>query len=199
MKDSSESALHDGELVGALVARAIRRDRDAFAALYELYFERIYRYARLKIGDPAEAEDVTAAVFLNAWRAVDRFTPQGENAFLAWLFRLTRNVLIDRYRRQHNVGPLDGVDESALPLEAHFNPEAMLEWQVTVDELQDALQALTEEQREVVLLRFVEGLSAREVGAIMGKQEGTVRGLQFRAIEALRRVLSQQKVRRSHE
>lgn len=199
MKDSSESALHDGELVAGLVARAIRRDRDAFAALYELYFERIYRYARLKIGDQTEAEDVAAAVFLNAWRAVDRFTPQGENAFLAWLFRLTHNVLIDRYRRQRNVGSLDGVDESALPLEGHFNPEAILEWQVTVDELQHALQALTEEQREVVVLRFVEGLSAREVGAIMGKQEGTVRGLQFRAIEALRRVLSQQKVRRPHE
>ena len=199
MKDSSESALQDGELVRTLVARAIRRDREAFAALYELYFERIYRYARLKVGDQAEAEDITAAVFLNAWRAVDRFAPQGENAFLAWLFRLTHNALIDRYRRQRNVGSLDAVDESALPLEAHFNPEAMLEWQVTVDELQHALQALTEEQREVVLLRFVEGLSAREVGEIMGKQEGTVRGMQFRAIEALRRVLSQQKVRRSHE
>lgn len=199
MKDSSESALQDGEFVRTLVARAIRRDREAFAALYELYFERIYRYARLKVGDQAEAEDITAAVFLNAWRAVDRFSPQGENAFLAWLFRLTHNALIDRYRRQRNVGSLDAVDESALPLEAHFNPEAMLEWQVTVDELQHALQALTEEQREVVLLRFVEGLSAREVGEIMGKQEGTVRGMQFRAIEALRRVLSQQKVRRSHE
>lgn len=199
MKDSSESALQDGEFVRTLVARAIRRDREAFAALYELYFERIYRYARLKVGDQAEAEDITAAVFLNAWRVVDRFSPQGENAFLAWLFRLTHNALIDRYRRQRNVGSLDAVDESALPLEAHFNPEAMLEWQVTVDELQHALQALTEEQREVVLLRFVEGLSAREVGEIMGKQEGTVRGMQFRAIEALRRVLSQQKVRRSHE
>jgi RNA polymerase sigma-70 factor, ECF subfamily len=190
--------LHNGDSLAALVARAIRRDREAFGALYELYFERIYRYARFKVGDRAEAEDVTAAVFLNAWRAVDHFTPQGENSFLAWLFRLTHNALVDRYRRQRDVAVLDEVDDSVLPVDAQFNPEAVLERQLTLDELHHALQALTDEQREVVVLRFIEGLSAREVGEIMGKQEGTVRGMQFRAIEALRRELSRQKVRRPH-
>jgi RNA polymerase sigma-70 factor, ECF subfamily len=191
--------VHEDGSVSALVASAVRRDREAFGALYELYFERIYRYVRLKVGDPIEAEDVTAAVFLNAWRAVDRFSPQHESSFLAWLFRLAHNSLVDRYRRQRDLTPLDMVDESHLPVDARSDPASMLDWHLTVGELYQALQLLTDEQREVVLLRFVEGLSAREVGDIMGKQEGTVRGMQFRAIEALRRALTRPKVRRSHE
>jgi RNA polymerase sigma-70 factor (ECF subfamily) len=71
-------------------------------------------------------------------------------------------------------------------------PEAQIERKMTISELTSALKLLTEEQREVVLLRFVEGLSAREVGDIMGKQEGAVRGMQFRAIEALRRAMTRQ-------
>jgi RNA polymerase sigma-70 factor (ECF subfamily) len=106
---------------------------------------------------------------------------------------------VDHYRRQHDMDPLDTVEEYRLPVEASFNPEAVLDRRLTVEELHQALRTLTEVQREVVLLRFVEGLSAREIGEIMGKQEGTVRGMQFRAIEALRRALAPPKVRRSHE
>jgi RNA polymerase sigma-70 factor (ECF subfamily) len=191
--------LQEYELVGALVARAIERDRDAFGALYDLYFERIYRYVRLKLGDAVEAEDVTATVFLNAWRSIEQFAPQGENSFLAWLFRLAHNALVDRYRRRRDVTPLQDVEDYHLPTDASFDPERVLDWRLTVAELSRALETLTEEQREVVVLRFVEGLSAREVGQIMGKQEGTVRGMQFRAIEALRRALTPAKVRREHD
>lgn len=187
------------ETISSLVARAIQRDREAFGALYDLYFERIYRYVRLKVGDPAEAEDVTGSVFLSAWRGMEHFAPQGEGSFQAWLFRLAHNALVDHYRRQRDVDPLDAVEEYRLPVEASFNPEAVLDRRLTVEELHQALQTLTEEQREVILLRFVEGLSAREIGEIVGKQEGTVRGMQFRALEALRRALTPPKVRRSHE
>src|SRR5690349_3962330 len=115
--------------------RATQRDREAFGALYELYFERIYRYVRLKVSDISDAEDATAAVFLNAWRAVDSFTPQHEQSFLAWLFRLARNVLIDRYRRRREVTPLDAVDESLLPSDPRFDPEAALDWRLTMGDL----------------------------------------------------------------
>jgi RNA polymerase sigma-70 factor (ECF subfamily) len=190
--------LPDEETVAGLVARAIRRDRDAFGALYDLYFERIYRYVRLKAGDPHEAEDLVATVFLHAWRAIEQFTPQSDGAFQAWLFRLARNALVDYYRRRREHTTLEAVEERELPREVIFDPESALEWRLTVEELEQALQALTEEQREVILLRFVAGLSAREVGTIMGKQEGTARGLQFRAIEALRRALAPAKVRPPH-
>lgn len=189
-KDDSEASL---------VTRAIQRDREAFSQLYNLYFDRVYRYARLKVSHTADAEDVTAAVFLSAWRMIDRFSPKHELSFAGWLFRLAHNVLVDRYRRKRETVSLDSVGNDALGIGAFPGPEIELEWRLTLAELHDALLNLTEEQREVVLLRFVEGLSAREVGSIMGKQEGTVRGMQFRAIESLRRALSFAKERHIRE
>jgi RNA polymerase sigma-70 factor, ECF subfamily len=181
-----------------LVSRAIQRDHEAFGALYERHFERIYRYVRLKVGDPQEAEDVTSVVFLNAWRGMERFNPRGQGSFAAWLFRLAHNALVDRFRRRRDMAPLETVAEHQLPVDVSFHPEAVLERRMTIDELHGALQALTDEQRDVILLRFVEGLSGREIADIMGKQEGAVRGMQLRALEALRRALALPKVRRSH-
>ncbi|MGH2514941.1 MAG: RNA polymerase sigma factor [Ktedonobacterales bacterium] len=189
-KDESETSL---------VARAIQRDTEAFSQLYNLYFDRIYRYARLKVGTAADAEDVTAAVFLSAWRTIDRFSPKHELSFASWLFRLAHNNLVDRYRRMRETISLDSAGQRSLEADASPGPEAEIEWRLTVAELHEALLTLTDEQREVVLLRFVEGLPAREVGDILGKQEGTVRGMQFRAIEALRRALSYAKERHAHE
>ncbi|HEY7781474.1 MAG TPA: sigma-70 family RNA polymerase sigma factor [Ktedonobacterales bacterium] len=179
------------DALDALVERAIARDHEAFGALYDLYFERIFRYVLLKVGEPAEAEDLAATVFLNAWRGIGHFVSRGPGSFGAWLFRLAHNALVDRYRHLREAAPLDEVDERDLPNDARDDPASVLDWRLTVEELRAALATLTEEQREVVLLRFVGELSAREVGEHMGKQEGTVRGLQFRAIDALRRALVQ--------
>ncbi len=172
-----------------LVVRATHRDRDAFSQLYNRYFHRIYRFIWLKVNNSADAEDLTAGVFLNAWRTIDHFSPKHEASFAAWIFKLAHNALIDRYRRQHDVVSLDTL-EIYERNKSRNGPEDMLESRLTLMALRQALEMLTNEQRDVVLLRFVEGLSAREVGDILGKQEGTVRGMQFRAIEALRRALS---------
>jgi RNA polymerase sigma-70 factor (ECF subfamily) len=176
-----------------LVIRASARDQEAFSELYTLYFDRIYRYVRLKLGSPTEAEDVTSIVFYNAWRTIDRFSPQREASFAAWLFRIAHHAVIDRYRRAREVVSLDASGERpAIAVSViQPGPEIQVEHQTDIDELYAALNLLTVEQREVVLLRFVEGLSAREVGDIMGKHEGAVRGMQFRAIEMLRRKLRQ--------
>lgn len=177
------------ESEASLVARAIRRDSEAFGQLYNLYFERVYRYVRLRLVNAPDAEDVTAVVFLSAWRGIERFSPKHEASFANWLFRLAHNALVDRYRRARTMVSLDDADMYSGTGVLSRNLEAELDWRLTLWELHQALQTLTEEQREVVRLRFVEGLSAREVGNIMGKQEGTVRGMQFRALEALRRAL----------
>ena len=186
------------ESEATLVARAVQRDTEAFSELYTLYFARVYHYVRLRVGNPLDAEDLTSMVFLRAWNAIEHFAPKHEAAFAGWLFKLAHSLVVDRYRRTHDTTSLD----AELSLDAddpHSTTEAELEWHLTIVELHQALKALTEEQREVVVLRFVEGLSAREVGDIMGKQEGTVRGMQFRAIMALRRVLGDGGGERSRE
>ena len=180
--------IHDPE--AALVTRSIQRDAEAFGQLYSMYFDRVYRYVRFRVGNTTDAEDLTGSIFLSAWRTIDRFSPKHDASFAGWLFRLAHNAIVDRYRRQRESVSLDDVGACVACDDESSGTEHMVEWRLTVAELHQALQALTAEQREVVLLRFVEGLSAREVGDIMGKQEGTVRGMQFRAIEALRRTLS---------
>lgn len=173
----------------ALVLRASLRDHDAFGQLYQLYLDRIFRYVRLKVGNAVEAEDITSMVFCNAWRTIHNFSPQRDSSFAAWLFRLAHNAVIDRYRSaRKDVSLNSGERRLAMHLMLP-GPEAQVERKLTIIELGAALKLLTEEQREVVLLRFVEGLSAREVGEILGKQEGAVRGMQFRAIDALRRAM----------
>ncbi|HKS71021.1 MAG TPA: sigma-70 family RNA polymerase sigma factor [Ktedonobacterales bacterium] len=177
---------HESE--ATLVARAVQRDAEAFSELYSLYFARVYRYVRLRVGNQPDAEDLTSMVFLRAWNAIDHFAPKHEASFAGWLFKLAHSLVVDRYRRTHDTASLDD-GQSRDESDPHSTTEAELEWRLTISELHQALRALTDEQREVVVLRFVEGLSAREVGDRMGKQEGTVRGMQFRAILALRRAL----------
>jgi RNA polymerase sigma-70 factor (ECF subfamily) len=179
------------ERESTLVTRATQRDRDAFSQLYTLYVDRIYRYVRLKLGNATEADDITSAVFFNAWRTIHNFSPQRESSFAAWLFRLAHNAVVDRFRSMRDTISLDASDQRAAIHSVQPGPEAQVERKLTIHELSVALGLLTEEQREVVLLRFVEGMSAREVGDVMGKQEGAVRGMQFRAIEALRRAMAQ--------
>jgi RNA polymerase sigma-70 factor (ECF subfamily) len=180
----------EDEPEASLVERATQRDTVAFERLYSLYFDRVYRFVRLRLDNPADAEDVTATVFYRAWSQIDRFSPKHDASFAVWLYRLARNLIVDTYRRAHVVLPLDRAIEHDAGGEPTGDAENEVEWRLTVAELRVALLALTDEQREVVVLRFVEGLSARAVGEIMGKQEGTVRGMQYRAIEALRRVLA---------
>jgi len=184
------SAVPTDESEASLVQRAINHDREAFSELYNRYFARIYRYMRLRVDNQSDAEDLTETVFLNALRAIARFRPKHETSFAAWLFKLAHNAVVDRVRRTsstavslENAARIPGDDASS-------DAETVLEWRLTVAELHQALKLLTDEQREVVLLRFVEGLSARAIGDIMGKHESAVRGMQFRAIEALRRALA---------
>ncbi len=188
---SAGSALIGDDTESSLVARAIQGDQLAFTELYERYVERVYRYISLRTGNPIEAEDTVSNVFLKAWRSISRFKPQREASFAAWLFRLAHNEVVDSYRRPRDLVSLDFAGDLSIGESPIGNPERQIEWRLTMAELSGALGALTSEQREVILLRFVEDLSAREVGEIMGKREGTVRGMQFRAIEALRRALTE--------
>lgn len=185
------TALSTDEPETRLVLRAANCDREAFSELYDRYFTRIYRYVRLRVDNQTDAEDLTETVFLNALRAISRFRPKHEASFAAWLFKLAHSAVVDCRRRTHDAVSLDMTPD--IPDESAHDAGAQLEWHLTITELRSALLALTEEQREVVLLRFVEGLSAREVGDIMGKHENAVRGMQFRAIETLRRVLTRVK------
>jgi RNA polymerase sigma-70 factor (ECF subfamily) len=175
----------DEDAVARLVERAVRRDREAFGQLYDLYAERIYRYAFYRLGDWAEAEDVCGLVFLKAWQAMHRFRWEGK-PFLAWLYRLAHNVVVDHFRARRPTEPLPAMGGAT---QEEVDLEEAVERRLTADEVVQALEHLTPEQRDVIVLRFLEGLDHAEIADILGKREGAVRALQLRGLQALRRIL----------
>jgi RNA polymerase sigma-70 factor, ECF subfamily len=176
----------DDEAVEQLVAEAQAGDPWAFGRIFDLFHEPIYRFVASRVHRPSDAEDLTQLVFVKALEALPRYEARGI-PFGGWLFRLARNTVIDHARTRRDHAELDAADEATSP---SAGPDDLAVLRQDIGAVARALASLTDEQREVVELRFFAGLSAREAAEVMGKQEGTIRGLQFRAIGALRRELA---------
>lgn len=169
-----------------LIARARAGEAAAFGALYDRYVEAVYRYVFYRVRETAEAEDVTSEVFMKALRAMPRY--ETRQPFLAWLYRIARNAVIDRARRKRTQVSFE--DALAHPnADRILDPDATLFRQVDAETLRGAIRQLTPLQQEVIVLRYVEGLDTRAIARIVGKREGTVRGIEFRALGALRQLV----------
>jgi RNA polymerase sigma-70 factor, ECF subfamily len=175
----------DDAAIERLVELARSGDAEAYGQIFDHYHEPIYRYIASRVHRPTDAEDLAQTVFVKALEALPRYESRGI-PFGGWLFRLARNAVIDFVRTRHDHLELDVLQERSAD---QALPDEILLARQQIDAVGIALTALTDEQRDAIALRFFAGLSAREAAAAMGKQEGTVRGLQFRAIAALRRQL----------
>jgi RNA polymerase sigma-70 factor (ECF subfamily) len=175
----------DDAALDRLVAEARDGDPEAFAAIFDRFHEPVYRYLVSRIHRPTDAEDLTQLVFVKALEALPRYQSRGV-PFGGWLFRLARNVLIDHVRTRRETSDLEVVVGHP---DRDRGPDEWAMARQDIEAVGAALAALTDEQRETIELRFFAGLSAKEIATAMGKQEGTIRGLQFRAIAALRRQL----------
>ncbi len=171
-----------------LAERAAKRDEQAFAKLYDLYVEKIYKYIYYKSGRTDEAEDLTAQVFLKAWEAIDHYKWEGY-PFSTWLYRIAHNQMIDYYRTHRETFPLD----TARARESTIDPLEAAERTFTSGQIRVALQHLTHDQQRVVVLRFLEGYSTSEVASIMDKDPDAIRALQHRALRALQPWMSEPK------
>jgi RNA polymerase sigma-70 factor (ECF subfamily) len=169
-----------------LVKQAQQHDEEAFSELYELYFDKIYRYISLKIGNRIEAEDMTQQVFLKALHSISSFQWRGL-PFSAWLFRIAHNLVVDHFRKKTRQ-PVSSLNDKIMATDD--NPEKLAELKMNIEQLAIAIKELTPVQQEVIALRFSGELPIAQVAKIMGKSEGAVKALQHSAVVSLRKIMN---------
>jgi RNA polymerase sigma-70 factor (ECF subfamily) len=184
---SARSAGRDPDLDDVLAAQ---RDRAAFAALYRRYVERVYGYCFYLLGDHHDAEDATERTFLAALAAIDRYRDEGAT-FRSWLFRIAHNQLANalRARGRDRTAPLDAMPE---PGASHQDPARLAGLADDARRLRAAVGRLSEDRRQVIVLRFVDGLSTKEIGDVLERSAGAVRVLQHRALRDLAAALERE-------
>jgi len=168
-----------------VIDRARSGDRAAFAELYDAHVDSVYRYLLYRVREPSDAEDLCSEVFTRAFANIHRYRWQGKS-FLAWLYTIARNAVTDRRRRERPTVEIDNAfglaEDGPTAHDRAVHGEA-------VGALRGAVRHLTTEQQEVLVLRFVENRSSREVATMLGKNEGAIRALQFRALGRLRKLM----------
>jgi RNA polymerase sigma-70 factor (ECF subfamily) len=169
-----------------LLANAFEYDVQALSTIYDRYEVRIYTYIYRRTGDQALAEDLTGHVFLKMLEAI-RNRKAWHSSFSGWLYRIAHNVVIDYYRQRDQKQQVSLDDEPSLP--ALDDPVEATELKLDVERLRAAIARLTDEQAEVISLRFLEGYSISEVAEMMNKTEGSIKALQYRAVASLRQLL----------
>lgn len=178
-----------------LVRRAIARDREAFGVLYDRHVVRVYRHLYYLVGNAAEAEDLTAQAFLQAWEAIDRYQIRGA-PFISWLLRIAHNLGVSYLRSKKENAQLPETLEDRT---SKRDPEELAHQQLQLEKIRQAILRLRDEQRQVILLRFVEDLDYPEVAQIVGKSVAAVRVIQHRALNALRKQIQQDEQRRDEQ
>lgn len=179
-----------------LVNRARQGDQDAFAQLVQANQNIIYSLALRMSGHPEDAADLTQDAFLRAWRSLPSF--QGDSSFSTWLYRLATNICIDFLRHEKRrktampVSSLDEDDENCAPAQVpdhRFNPETEAQRKELRAAVGQAILQLSDEHREILVLRELDGLSYGEIAALLDLEEGTVKSRIARARVSLRNIL----------
>jgi RNA polymerase sigma-70 factor (ECF subfamily) len=169
-----------------LIAGAAKGDREAFGALYERYVFKVFRHVYYLTSDVHAAEDLTSQTFLKALEAIHRYEMRGV-PFLAWLLRIAYNITVNHKKlRSNGNAPLpDAVEVQGT----RYSPEASCEAKADKEYVWDGVRTLRWDHRQVIVMRFVDGLSYSDIAQVLGKSIGAVRVIQYRALTALRRRL----------
>jgi RNA polymerase sigma-70 factor (ECF subfamily) len=171
----------------ALLEKASHADTAALGELYDQYSEKIYAYIYHRVGQAELAEDLTGQVFMRMLEAI-RNGQAWKTSFSGWLYRIAHNLVIDHYRRRGRATFVD-IDEVPPISTTDGEPSRSVQASMDRENLRAALSQLTEEQAQVITLRFLEDLSIAEAATIMEKNEGAIKALQYRAVLALRRIM----------
>ena len=172
----------------ALVKRAVQRDRQAFAALYQSCVVRVYRHVYYRVSTLADAEDITQEVFIRAWKSIDKYKYKGA-PFAAWLIAIAHNLVVDHYRAKKRAAGSEGMDY--VDVDSIPQVDRQVDTDVVLDQIyvRKALSQLKGERQKVIVMRFIDGFSYAEIAKALKKSEGAVRVIQYRALKELKEIL----------
>ncbi len=176
-----------------LMQLAKKGDSDAFGCLYELYFTPIFRYIYIRVKDKGVSEDLVQDVFLKIHKSISGFQEKGKDP-LAYFFTIARNTVIDFWRKKKDLIADDPTEVFDKLKDESANPIAFVERLETEKAVYQAIGKLSDDRQDVIILKFIEGFSNREIAKIIGKSEESVRQLQCRALKNLRNHLKDFKV-----
>jgi len=169
-----------------LVTQAISGDVEAFGELYTNHVTKIYRYVYYNVHDKEHTEDITQEVFLKAWKAIGSCRGK-EKTFSSWLYRIAHNLIIDKLRKSQK----QSSREAELPEDIRDTSDRM-EISLEQRDLLKVIDVLPPNQRQVIVMKFIEEMDNREIAETMGKSTGAIRILQMRALETLRKTLGKE-------
>lgn len=178
----------DADRLRALVDLARAGDAEAFGQLYDHYVTGIFKFIYYRVGSRQFAEDLTSETFMRALRSIQRFTWQGRD-FGAWLTTIARNLVADHHKSGRS--RLEFVTDDLPETQTASGTEATVMRQLNDEMLFDAINTLSDEQRDCVLMRFIQELSVAQTAAALGRSEGAVKQLQFRAIRNLAKIIDE--------
>ncbi len=170
----------------AIILGAIDGKASAFGLLYDKYNGQIYRFIYLKVSHREEAEDLTHQVFLSAWQNIKNYKFKGF-PFSSWLYQIARNQIIDHYRTKKAVSDIENIEEPEMP-ESSLSEK--LDVDMEMEAVKKAILKLSQEQQDIIILRFVDDLSPKEVSIALKRPESTVRVIQHRAIKNLQKIIN---------
>jgi len=171
-----------------LVKKAQDGDSQAFGQIYDTYLTKIYRFVYIKVSSKADAEDLTSQIFLSAWQNIKTFQFRGFS-ISSWLYRIAHNEVIDFYRLRRHHENIDALSEETTAEISNITGE--LDQNLEIEKVKKALKRLESDQQNVLIMKFVDELSNKEISQVLNKSEGAVRVIQHRGLKQLKKYLDE--------
>ncbi len=167
-----------------LVEKAQEGDTHAFTGIYDELVKPVYRYIYYRV-EQEVAEDLTEDTFLKVWQNLKKYK-KGANPFSSWVFRIAHNLVVDHYRKHKTTSE---IDERTADTQPHSDPHGQVDLKLTQVRLRKVIRKLPDNYQQIIILKYINELDNKEIAATIGKSEGAVRTLQFRALEKLKGLL----------
>jgi len=185
-KKAKNNKISDTELE-RLVKKAQKGDLDAFGKIYDHLVDSLYRYVFYKVSKEPEIDDIMESLFLKVWENIKKYKRRPGNNFKAWVYRIAHNLVIDYYRTYREHAPLD---PRFADTKKDSDPRVVAKQTLDNENLKAAVKNLKKHHQQIIILKFINDLSNKEIAEILKKSEGSIRILQFRALKSLKQELS---------